>query len=162
MPLRQSNLPNALLFAGVLAAHPAAAQAAPEYGDVYAYFTLDAQYEAWYTLTTQLRRNFDDVCGDTFCEGDYANLQSLGYRCSVELSTGRIGRCLWLFAGSYEEIDPATGRFTVHKAFWRCRTPLAPHTTIDALLAALAEDDPLREPLPGSSATIYDGLVDCL
>lgn len=162
MPFRQSILLTALLFAGALASHPVAAQTAPVYGDVYGYFTTDAQYESWYTLTTRLRRNFDDICGDTFCEGDYSNIQSLGYRCSVEQTTGAIGRCIWLFAGSYEDIDPATGRFAVHKAFWRCRTPLAPGTTIDALLAALAGDEPLYAPLPGASTTIYDGLVDCL
>lgn len=162
MSFRQSILLTALLFAGALASNSATAQTAPSYGDVYGYFTTDAQYESWYTLTTQLRRNFDDICGDTFCEGDYANIQSLGYRCSIEQASGAIGRCIWLFAGSYEDIDPATGRFAVHKAFWRCRTPLAPGTTIDALLGALAGDEPLYAPLPGSSATIYDGLVDCL
>lgn len=162
MTFRQPNLPSAVLFAAALASNLAAAQGVPNYGDVYGYFTDDAQYESWYTLTTQLRRGFDDVCGDTFCEGDYANIQSLGYRCSIEQSSGTIGRCLWLFAGSYEDIDPATGHFTVTKGFWRCRTPLAPGTTIDTLLAALAGDDPLHAPLPGSSVTIYDGLVDCL
>jgi hypothetical protein len=161
MPFRLS-LPTLLLAAIAAASTPAAAQTASSYGDVYDYFTTDAQYEAWYTLTTQLRRNFDDICGDTFCEGDYANIQSLGYRCSVERASGRIGRCLWLFAGSYEDIDPATGRFAVHKEFWRCRTPLAPDTTIDALLAATAGDEPLYAPLPGTSTTIYDGLADCL
>lgn len=158
MPLRLSLL----AAAAVAVANPLAAQSAPNYGDVYGYFRTDAQYEAWYTLTSQLRRNFDDICGDTFCEGDYSNIQSLGYRCSVEATSGTIGRCLWLFAGSYEEIDPASGRFTVHKAFWRCRTMLPPGTTIDALLAALAGDRPLYAPLPGSTSTIYDGLVDCL
>lgn len=153
-------LPALLLLAAVCS--PVAAQTAPTYGDVYGYFTTDAQYEAWYTLASQLRRNFDDICGDTFCEGDYSNIQSLGYRCSVEQTSGRIGRCLWLFAGSYEDIDPATGRFIVNKQFWRCHTPLVPGTTIDALLTALAGDEPLYAPLPGSTTTIYDGLVDCL
>lgn len=157
---------SALLLAALggigASAYPAAAQTAPNYADVDGYFTTDAQYDAWYALTRQLRRNFDDICGDTFCEGDYSNIESLRYICSVERSTGAIGRCIWLFAGSYEEIDPATGRFSVHKQFWRCRAPLAPGTTIDTLLAALAGDEPLYAALPGSSSTIYDGLVDCL
>ena len=70
------------------------------YIDVYEYFTTDAQYEAWFTLTAQLNHDFDDICGDTFCEGDYSNIESLRFRCSVEQTTGRVGRCLWIFAGS--------------------------------------------------------------
>lgn len=135
---------------------------APHFVDVYEYFSNDAQYEAWYTLTTQLRRNFDDICGDTFCEGDYSNIQSLDFRCSVEQTSGRIGHCVWVFAGSYEDIDADTGRINVQSHVWRCRAALAPRTSIDALLVALAGDSPLQATLPGTQATIYDGLADCL
>lgn len=156
-----------LLFAGVATAtihsSPVAAQtASPRFVDIYEYFTSDAQFEAWYTLTTQLRRNFDDICGDTFCEGDYSNIESLRYRCSVEQATGLIGRCVWVFAGSNEEVDPTTGRIIVQTQAWRCRTPSAPQTTIDALLQALAGDSPLYASLPGTQTSIYDGLTDCL
>jgi hypothetical protein len=158
-------MPVLTLFCTVaFAAPPSVAQPAPapHFVDVYEYFTTDAQYEAWYTLTTQLRRNFDDICGDTFCEGDYSNIQSLNFRCSVEQATGRIGRCLWIFAGSYEEIDADSGKINVTSHVWRCRTPLAPHTTIDALLTALAGDSPLRATLPATQTSIYDGLGDRL
>ncbi|MEO7325040.1 MAG: hypothetical protein ABIW82_09450 [Dokdonella sp.] len=141
---------------------PAMPSASPHYVDVYEYFSSDAQYEAWFTLTTQLRRNFDDICGDTFCEGDYSNIQSLDFRCSVEQASGRIGRCLWIFAGSYEEIDADSGTITVQSHVWRCRAPLAPHTTMNALLAVLAGNAPLQANLPGTSNSIYDGLTDCL
>jgi hypothetical protein len=39
---------------------------------------------------------------------------------------------------------------------------IAPHTTIDALLAGLAGDDPLHAPLPGTTLSVYDGLTHCL
>ena len=128
----------------------------------YEYFADGPQYDQWFTLTLTLRSNFDQICGDTFCEGDYGNLQSLGYHCSVEQASGRIGRCVWTFAGSYEQVDPATGDITVQARTWECPTPLSPHTRMTALLAALDGYQPLFQPLPGTDATIYDGLIGCL
>ena len=160
MPKRSLS---SLLLAATLAAPLAGfAQSAPRYVDIESYFTRDAQYEAWFGLVSQLRRNFDDICGDTFCEGDYSNIQSLDYRCSVEQASGTLGRCIWLFAGSYADVNADTGGFDVTRQFWRCRTPLAPHTQVDGFLAALAGDDPLYATLPGTQTTIYDGLADCL
>ncbi|MGJ4731021.1 hypothetical protein [Luteimonas sp. SDU101] len=132
------------------------------YGDATEYFQTDEQYEAWFTSTRNLRRDFDWICGDTFCEGEYTNIQPLRYRCSVHRLTGRIGMCVWTFAASHEEIAQATGRIGVQRAFWQCRTPLAAGTTIDQLLAALAVDEPLYAPLPGLQRSVMDGLIDCL
>ncbi len=84
--MRMSSL---LSFAAILFADAACAQALPpsvphpHFVEQYEYFTSDAQYEDWYTLTTDLRSDFDNICGDTFCEGDYSNLQSLSFDCSV-------------------------------------------------------------------------------
>ena len=122
----------------------------------------DAQFDAWFTLTTQLRQNFDDVCGDTFCEGDYSNIESLRLRCSVLQDSGRIGRCVWIFAASNEDIDRAFGRILVQTQDWECRLPIASDTGIDELMAALAGDSPLFAMLPGTQTTIYEGLGDCL
>lgn len=155
----------ATLGALLLAAHlaPAAAQSTrPRYVDPLEYFTTDAQFDAWFTLTTQLRQNFDDVCGDTFCEGDYSNIESLRLRCSVLQDSGRIGRCVWIFAASNEDIDRAFGRILVQTQDWECRLPIASDTGIDALMAALAGDSPLFAMLPGTQTTIYEGLGDCL
>jgi len=149
------------LLLSALAAVSPTAQAAT-YVDASSYFTRDQDFEAWYVLRSGLERNFDDVCGDTFCEGDYSNLQPLRYQCSVNAASGRIGMCIWVFAGSNEEIDPATGRIRVDAKAWRCRTPLASRTTIEELLAALQGDEPLRAALPGTDRSIYDGLGDCL
>lgn len=154
-----------ILFAGAAAlpAAPASAQQAPpRYVDVYSYFSSDAQYEAWYALTRQLKRDFNDICGDTFCEGDYGNIESLSLRCSVEQASGRIGRCVWVFAGSNEDVDPDSGRVVVQAHVWRCRLPLAPQTTMDAFLQALSGPSPLDTALPGTTTSIYDGLTDCL
>ena len=156
-----------ILTALLLAAAPLLAQArqapAGNYVDVSAYPLSDAQYEAWLDLRIALDRNFDDICGDTFCEGDYSNIQSLRYRCSVDQTTGRIGMCAWMFAASNEEIDPASGRISVsQRGFWRCRTPLVAGTTIDEFLVALQGDEPIYAKLPHSDKSIMDGLIDCL
>jgi hypothetical protein len=113
-------------------------------------------------MLSGLKRDFDQICGDTFCEGEYSNIESLRYRCSVRQASGRIGQCVWLFAASNEEIDPETGEVVAAPNFWRCPTPLAPNTTIEELLAAVAGQSPLRAPLPRTDRSIYDGLVDCL
>ncbi|WP_458072022.1 hypothetical protein [Rhodanobacter sp. BL-MT-08] len=161
-----------LLLALVIIASPATNAAAPttpasaassaDYVDINSYLTSDADINAWYSITSQLRKNFDDVCGDTFCEGDYSNIESLDYRCSVDRTTGVIGRCVWVFAASNEEVNAKTGNFTVDNQHWRCRSPLAPKTRVADLIAALNVSNPIRVILPGSSQSIYDGLVNCL
>lgn len=138
------------------------AQPAPIYAEARDVLTTDADIEAWYTLLANLDRNFDDICGDTFCEGDWSNIQPLRLRCSVETSTGVLGRCVWIFAASDEALDPATGRYSVTTKNWRCRAPIAPLTTLREFLDALAGDAPLYAPLPHSGRSIYDGLADCL
>jgi hypothetical protein len=141
---------------------PAGAASSADYVDINSYLTSDADINAWYSITSQLRKNFDDVCGDTFCEGDYSNIESLDYRCSVDRTTGVIGRCVWVFAASNEEVNAKTGNFTVDNQHWRCRSPLAPKTRVADLIAALNVSNPIRVILPGSSQSIYDGLVNCL
>lgn len=151
-------------LAAASASMPALAQSEPgaNYVEAVSYLDTDAEYEAWFDIQHGLRRNFDDICGDTFCEGDYSNIQSLGYNCSVDETSGRIGMCVWVFAGSIEEIDPVTGKISARQAFWRCKTQLAPGTTMDSFLAALQGSRPLYATLPGSDQSIYDGLIDCL
>jgi hypothetical protein len=126
--------------------------------------TLDgADLDNWLEGTIALRQDFDDVCGDSFCEGDYTNLQALRFRCSSEETTGQIGECAWVFAGSYEE-RTSKGFITVEKAPFVCSFPV--EATAAELAAALApgagEQAPIHRPLPNSDSSIYDALVDCL
>lgn len=140
-----------------------AAQEANAYVDVSAYALDDARYESWLHLRNALRRDFDEICGDTFCEGDFSNIQSLRFNCSVQRGTGRIGMCAWVFAASNEEIDPQTGRIRIsQRGFWRCRVPLASGTTIERFVDTLAVERPLYAALPRSTRTVMDGLIDCL
>jgi hypothetical protein len=132
--------------------------------DVPSYLEAPEDIDAWYQLVAELRSGFDAVCGDTFCEGEYSNYQSLRFRCSVEQTTGTIGSCVWVFAASAEEIAPETGVVTVDGRLFACEMPLAPGTDIRTLLEELLAPgvDPLKEPLPGSDRSLYDGVAECL
>lgn len=154
----------AAIMLGASASAPVTAtpRYAAHYVEVSGYLQDDAAYEAWYMLRRQLRQNFDDICGDTFCEGEYSNIESLRFLCSVDSRNGRIGRCGWSFAASDEAITARTGAITSQGASWFCLSPLQPGTTIESLLVALAGDEPLYAALPGGDTTLYDGLVDCL
>ena len=153
----------AMLLCTALAPARAGAGLRPgNFVDASAYLQTDAAIDAWFTLRYQLRQNFDDICGDTFCEGEYSNIESLRYVCSVHRLSGRIGSCAWSFAASDESIDPGTGRIAARHPAWLCRSPIEPGTTIEALLAALQGEEPLYASLPGSDVSLFDGLVDCL
>ena len=142
----------------------ASALSAARYLDAIEYLGAhnDAGLEAWLTLTQALRRDFDGVCGDTFCEGDYSDLQPLSLRCSVAVKTGALHACTWSFAGSLGQVTASTGTLKVNSRTYACPLPVT--GTLEALLQALnAPGDlpALRRPLPGSPGSIYDALGDC-
>ncbi len=113
-------------------------------------------------LEKALVRGFDDVCGDTFCEGEYYNLQAMRLRCSVQAASGNVGECVWTFAGSNMDVDAPTGRVVVDARDWACRLPLAPHTPLPLLLDALQGPQAIDTTLPGTTTTVYEGLTHCL
>lgn len=139
-------------------------ESAARFVEASSYFTDPAEIDAWYELMRGLKDDFDAVCGDTFCEGDYANYESLAFRCSVDEDVGSIGRCVWILAASNEEIDPATGDVSVEVGTWSCEMPIAPETTVSDLVEALSAggERPIHTALPGTDRTLYDGLVACL
>lgn len=115
-------------------------------------------------VEASLVRGFDYICGDTFCEGEYSNLQALRFRCSVAVATGRVQACAWTFTGSTAWVDTGSGGIDVDARTWTCPTPLAEGTPLELLLHTLeqAQDKALQVPLPGTTVSIYDGLTDCL
>lgn len=135
-----------------------------KYVDAVHYPDNEESWDRFYDLAWRLNRDFDAICGDTFCEGDYSNIQSLGLRCSVERATGVMGECIWTFAGSYEDVDPDSGRVQVDARTWQCKAPLLPGTSIESFYAALENRpfDAIDAPLPGTRRSLYDGLTDCL
>jgi hypothetical protein len=132
------------------------------YVDIQDYLPTWQQQDGWLDTTYWLQENFNDVCGDTFCEGDYGNLQAMSYRCSVDAGNGVVGQCVWIFAGSQESIDSVDGKVVAEPRIWQCVTPLATDTRAEELAETLANDQPLFATLPHSDKTLYDGLTDCL
>lgn len=158
------NLAVGLLWfaASAISAQQAKPSATGRYIDLVTTLQNDDDITTWHSVADALRRDFDMICGDTFCEGDYSNIAALRFACSADAVTGEIGQCVWSFAASDERIDARRGRVHVSIPAWRCVSPLAPHTTVRELLSALAVAHPLNAPLPRTGATLYDGLSDCL
>ncbi|HEY0711884.1 MAG TPA: hypothetical protein VGF45_04370 [Polyangia bacterium] len=138
----------------------------PAFRDAEESFTNEDDQNRWFELRHGLNADFDDICGDTFCEGDFTNLASMRFRCSVSTRTGLLKNCLWLFAGSYETVTASTGNIRPTAKFFSCSIPVAGSTRqlLDALLAPSTQSDrgPLYRQLPGSTKSIYDHLGDCL
>lgn len=120
-------------------------------------FVKDADFEAWIGARRALERGFDQICGDTFCGGDYSNLYSLGFTCSVSSKIGKVRECSWTFAASQEQVDARTGAIASSVAFFDCR--VKPTGTAKGLVAAFGAD-PLHAKLPGMGS-IYDTLGEC-
>jgi hypothetical protein len=128
------------------------------YVDLGDFITSDADIERWSEIRRGLDARFDEVCGDTFCEGDYSNIESLGFTCSVSSNQGRIRECVWMFAASAESVDGASGSIAASVPFYECR--VRPTGAVRELLEAFG-DDPLNSELPGLSGSLYDALGGC-
>jgi hypothetical protein len=160
------------LFLGVCFALPAAAATqspqvaspmAATYVEMRDYLPTWQQQDAWVSTIYSLKRNFDDICGDTFCSGEYTNIEALKYRCSVNTSTGIIGECVWVFAASLEEVDADSGKILVRPRIWQCASPLAPSTRAEDLAAAFVNNtQPMEVVLPHTNMTLHESLTDCL
>jgi len=114
---------------------------------------------SWAATTRKLASSFDDVCGDTFCEGDYPDITALRFACSVNRNTTRVSRCNWTFALADTSVD-SRGRVVARTATKVCTVEIG--ATAAALTSALSGDDPLHATLPGRTTSIYDALVGCL
>lgn len=114
---------------------------------------------AWSGGKGRLAENFDDICGDTFCEGEYADIVPLGLACSVERATERVSRCTWTFAAADLSVG-ARGEIFATTAAKRCVVEV--DAPASHLVSALSGPDPLWATLPGKTTSIYDALFGCL
>ncbi|TCV92328.1 hypothetical protein EC912_10734 [Luteibacter rhizovicinus] len=151
-----------MLFALLFTVSSVALAGQSRYVDAINYPSDEASWDRFYDLADRLDKSFDFICGDTFCEGDYGNLRSMNFTCSVDRLSGTMGECLWTFAGGYENVDGKSGEVVSYARIFSCRAPLAPHTPVEAFYAALEGRNPIDETLPGTQTTIYEGLTDCL
>jgi hypothetical protein len=135
---------------------------AAKYADAVDFWTTDAEQTAWRAMIQKLSGDFDEVCGDTFCGGDYPNLASLGLTCSVSRTKGDIKDCVWTFGGSAEITDTQTGALTISKPTFQCH--FKPAGQVAGLVATLGADGAtpaIHRALPGLATSIYDTLGDC-
>ncbi|MBL8740996.1 MAG: hypothetical protein JNK04_07885 [Myxococcales bacterium] len=128
------------------------------YVELGEFLQTEADRNAWLAVRQSLEKGFDEVCGDTFCEGDYSNLTPLDFECSVSSKLGKVRECAWTFAASTEAVDAATGKVAAAVPFFVCR--ITPQAKAGELLAALSTD-PLHAALPGLEKSIYDAIGDC-
>ncbi len=109
-----------------------------------------------------LVQGFDDICGDTFCEGEYANLRALQLRCAVRRHDGRVAQCLWSFAGSHARVAGGNPVPVVQAQTYACELPVGEGTTWAWMQQNLVGRDALDTVLPASGRSSYDALTDCL
>jgi hypothetical protein len=121
--------------------------------------------DQYWSIRNTLKSDFDDVCGDTFCGGDYSNLQALSFRCSVEVKTGKLKACQWLFGGSYDTVSKSSGGIVSHAKFFKCVIPAA--GTAAAFLKGVTATPAtptamIDRTVPGATTSFYDALLGCL
>ena len=114
----------------------------------------------WYQERQALVGGFDQACGDSFCEGDYADISGLRFVCAVNTTTHKLKNCSWSFVGDYTTVAKSSGKVTDHTQEWRCDVPVT--ATAAAFATALNVPDPLHATIPGKTTSIYDALVGCL
>ncbi|MCU1216558.1 hypothetical protein JAK24_09280 [Stenotrophomonas maltophilia] len=140
------------------------AHAGPAYVDARLYPNQAEGWQRFLAIERVLVRGFDDICGDTFCEGEYYNLQAMRLRCSVNQDTGLLAGCIWTFAGSNTSVR-RDGHIEVDVRSFACPLPLAADTSLAAFLHTLEAapaHDAINVALPGTSATVYEGLRECI
>lgn len=144
----------------------ASAFAAPPVPDRYVDATnwpaSEAGMERFLEAEARLKAGFDKVCGDTFCEGDFANLRPMQLSCSVDSTKGTLKQCLWVFAGSYATVNAKSGAVQVTAKTFKCKFLLAKDTPVESFYELTKGEDPLHAKLPMTHVSIYDGLPGCL
>lgn len=147
-------------FSGVTGAPPPA-EDATFYAELqdYLWSAGDTQGLAWNETQRKLAQGFDDVCGDSFCEGEYSDITALRLACSVNRNSQRVSRCQWTFAAANTSVG-AAGKISADTTTKTCTFPI--DAKAGELTSALAGDDPLNAKLPGKDTSIYDALIGCL
>ncbi|HEY4122024.1 MAG TPA: hypothetical protein VGM56_29355 [Byssovorax sp.] len=132
----------------------------PKYVDPLDYYTSAANQTKWQNGQAALKLGFDNICGDTYCDGDFGDIQSMDFNCSVTKSTGKVKSCDWLFAGSYSTVGSKGSVDDVTKE-WTC--PVTMNGTISQLITTMTTgSDPIQSPLPGVTTSAYDQIGGCV
>ncbi|MEO7113257.1 MAG: hypothetical protein ABI183_22650, partial [Polyangiaceae bacterium] len=76
------------------------------------------------TMRTKLNNDFLDICGDTFCDGDYGQFQPVQLDCSASKTTKKMAQCEWTFAASIEYVNGYSGKVTSDVGVVTCTIPV--------------------------------------
>ena len=129
-----------------------------ELGD-YLWNTGDPGGDAWEATKNTLNAQFQDVCGDTFCEGDFSDYSGLRFSCAVNANTKKVSRCTWTFAAAEMDVD---AKGAIQSTIKNARCYVNVNALETDLRTALSGADPIHAKLPGQTTSIYDALVGCL
>jgi hypothetical protein len=156
-------VPAAVMAQVETAPKPAPVPAAERHVDAVNWPASEAGLDRFVKLEEHLSGAFANVCGDTFCEGDYGNLRPMQLMCSVDTTKGTMKQCLWTFAGSTAQVNGKSGAVQVNAKLFKCKLALAKDTPVESFYETLmAAKDPLEVKLPMTRKTIYEGLLGCL
>lgn len=148
--------------------------ASREYESIFNYFAREAG-NGIMPITEHAERvrainqQFTDICGDTFCSGDFSNLTPLDFTCSVRITDRKVTGCLWTIVGTYTEIDAQTGAMRPHARDYHCDLGLTGSPSeLTTFLRTASQggesgyDGLTRVSIPGASHTLYQALLKCL
>lgn len=128
--------------------------------DLVDYPTQEANWDRFHSLEDSLAGAFHDACADGGCV-PRRFLWPMQLRCSVQTPQATVAACVWVIAGSHLTVS-ATGHIRPDVTVWRCLLPLPTSIAVEQFHAALEVQDPLSVRLPGASATLRQGVQDCL
>lgn len=128
--------------------------------DLIDYPTPEANWDRFHSLEDRLVGAFHDACADGSCV-PRRFLWPMQLRCSVQTPQATVAACTWVIAGSHLTVS-ATGHIKPNVIVWRCLLPLPTSIAVEQFHAALEVHDPLSVRLPGASATLRQGVQDCL
>lgn len=108
-------------------------------------------------LRTKLNNDFLDICGDTFCDGDYGAFQPVQLDCSMSKNTKKMAQCEWTFAASIEYVNGYSAKVTSDVGVVTCTIPVKGLAT--DFVTAMAGG--IQAVVPGGTQTMYDYVSAC-
>lgn len=132
------------------------------YANLYDGVLTGADLDAWLEMRGKLKTDFDDICGDTMCDGDFRNFTTIGLDCSASKNTKKMAECMWTFAGSNEYVSGSSGKVTSDIPVITCKIPVKGTASafVKALQAA-APNPAIQSVVPGGTKTFYDYVAGC-
>jgi len=147
---------------GLADAALAAEPLAERYVDATDWPAHEAGIDRFANAEARLVGSFDRICGDTFCEGEFANLRPMELRCSVDVTKSTLKQCVWTFSGSSSSVNKKTGAVTTNARLFKCKLMLAKNTPVEAFYEMVDGEDALNAKLPMSRHSVYDSINSCL